>query len=105
MLYKLVDKSTDARISPFITEGQHSELSTKMREKYKPQHELQSKPITLERGQCGICKHWHKYSDDSMKCSFYGSMPRTSIAEKYCDIDNTISFGFEIKETSELTSQ
>lgn len=46
-------------------------------------------------GQCKDCKHWTKYSDSSMKCAFYGSMPRTSNGEKWCDIDNGNKFGFE----------
>lgn len=56
-------------------------------------------PLTTEaikkRGQCGDCKHWKKYSDNTMKCAFYGSMPRTSDKDKWCDIDNIKKFGFE----------
>ena len=55
------------------------------------------KIATMERGQCGNCKHWAKYSDQTMKCSFYGSMPRTSKADKWCDMDCRTKFGFELK--------
>lgn len=53
--------------------------------------------ILMERGQCKFCKHWSKYSDGKMKCAFYGSMPRTSDGDKWCDIDIIKKFGFEFK--------
>lgn len=53
--------------------------------------------VKIETGQCKNCKHWSKYSDGSMKCAFYDSMPRTSDGEKWCDIDNIRNFGFEFK--------
>lgn len=53
--------------------------------------------VLIERGQCKNCKHWNKYSDGSMKCAFYRSMPKTSDGDKWCDIDNINTFGFESK--------
>ena len=53
--------------------------------------------ILIERGQCKYCQSWKSYSDNTMKCAFYGSMPRTTDGDKWCEIDNIQSFGFELK--------
>ena len=52
--------------------------------------------ILMKRGQCKNCKHWSSYSDGLMKCSFYGSQPRTTEGEQWCNVDNIKKFGFEL---------
>lgn len=54
------------------------------------------KHIVIERGQCKHCKHWKKYSDGTMRCAFYASIPRITDGDMWCDIDNIKKFGYEV---------
>jgi hypothetical protein len=53
--------------------------------------------VSKGRGKCGDCKHFNQYTDYTMKCSFYGSMPRGVNDYELCIVDNGDKYGFESK--------
>lgn len=53
------------------------------------------KPNQAKRGNCIDCHHWTSYSDNTRKCSFYGSQPIGTGPDDKCRIDNIKSWGFK----------